>query len=243
MDEELLELSLIQDGKVISSGDGKLSVSPDGRLQIEVSAHELNHRPRRCLKGRTACAVFHDEAQRLRWTKRQRQTIFRLLLQRFGAMINNMPMNYWTLFLLSVSLVAFVLNLVAKVFSLNNISLLNNYVIAVFFVGIFVVGACVGVTVNNFFLAKKLKMFPTLRSYTPKWMSHCFYIIFVYVILDFLLVLSFRMQHTKVDEQSGRALLIRAVSGHMMMFYYGFFCTLVAFRRFLKDNSRLNLTR
>jgi hypothetical protein len=27
-----------------------------------------------------ACAVFHDEAQRLRWNLRQRQTIFRLLL-------------------------------------------------------------------------------------------------------------------------------------------------------------------
>jgi transposase InsO family protein len=56
-------------------------------LAAEVTAHELNHRPRRCLKGRTACAVFHDEAQRLRWTKRQRQTTFRLLLQQFGAMI------------------------------------------------------------------------------------------------------------------------------------------------------------
>ena len=41
------------------------------------------------LKGRTACAVFNDNAQRLRWTKRQRQTIFRLLLQQFGAMIGD----------------------------------------------------------------------------------------------------------------------------------------------------------
>jgi hypothetical protein len=32
-------------------------------------------------------AVFYDDAQRLRWTKRQRQTIFRLLLAQFGAMI------------------------------------------------------------------------------------------------------------------------------------------------------------
>ena len=56
-------------------------------LAAEVTAHELNHRPRRCLKGRTACAVFHDDAQRLRWNRRQRQTIFRLLLQRFGEMI------------------------------------------------------------------------------------------------------------------------------------------------------------
>jgi len=56
-------------------------------LAVEVTTHELNHQVRRCLKGRTACAVFHDDAQRLRWTKPQRQTIFRLLLQQFGAMI------------------------------------------------------------------------------------------------------------------------------------------------------------
>jgi hypothetical protein len=64
-------------------------VPADFALTVEVTAHELNHRGRRCLKGRTACAVFHDDAQRLRWTRRQRQTIFRLLLQRFGAMIGN----------------------------------------------------------------------------------------------------------------------------------------------------------
>jgi len=58
-------------------------------LAAEVTAHELNHQTRRCLKGRTACAVFHDDAQRLRWSIRQRQTIFRLLLQQFGAMIGN----------------------------------------------------------------------------------------------------------------------------------------------------------
>jgi len=61
--------------------------------QIETSVHELNHRPRRCLKGRTACAVFHDDAQRLRWTLRQRQIIFRLLLAEFGRMIGSMPKN------------------------------------------------------------------------------------------------------------------------------------------------------
>jgi hypothetical protein len=56
-------------------------------LLAEVTAHELNHRPRRCLKGRTACAVFHDDAQRLRWSLRQRRTILGLLLTRFGAML------------------------------------------------------------------------------------------------------------------------------------------------------------
>jgi transposase InsO family protein len=67
----------------------QLAVPADFALATEVVAHELNHRSRRCLKGRTACAVFHDDAQRLRWTKRQRQTIFRLLLCQFGAMIGN----------------------------------------------------------------------------------------------------------------------------------------------------------
>jgi transposase InsO family protein len=58
-------------------------------LLAEVVAQELNHRPRRCLKGSNACVVFHDDAQRLRWTKPQRQTIFRLLLREFGAMLEN----------------------------------------------------------------------------------------------------------------------------------------------------------
>lgn len=74
--------------------DQRLSAGPKPRsllsLIVELTVHELNHRPRRCLKGRTACAVFHDDAQRLRWTKPRRQTIFRLLLQRFGAMIEKM---------------------------------------------------------------------------------------------------------------------------------------------------------
>jgi len=65
------------------------TVPKDLALAVEVTAHDLNHRSRRCLKGCTACAVFNDEAQRLRWTRRQRQTIFRLLLQQFGAMIGN----------------------------------------------------------------------------------------------------------------------------------------------------------
>jgi transposase InsO family protein len=55
-------------------------------LTVELTAHQLNHQPRRCLNGRCACAVFHDATQRLRWSRRQRQTIFRLLLHHFGVM-------------------------------------------------------------------------------------------------------------------------------------------------------------
>jgi hypothetical protein len=65
----------------------RTSVPMDLVLAVEVTAHELNHRRRRCLRGRTACAVFPEDAQRLRWNQRQRQTSFRLLLHKFGAMI------------------------------------------------------------------------------------------------------------------------------------------------------------
>jgi|SRR5690348_4902248 len=63
-------------------------------LAAEVTAQDLNHRRRRCLKGRTACAAFHDQAQRLRWTRPQRKTIFGLLLQRFGAMLETSIDNH-----------------------------------------------------------------------------------------------------------------------------------------------------
>ena len=56
-------------------------------LTVELTVHDLNHQPRRCLEGRTACAVFHDGNLRLRWSRRLRQIIFRLLLAQFGAMI------------------------------------------------------------------------------------------------------------------------------------------------------------
>jgi hypothetical protein len=59
-------------------------------LAAELTAHELNHRPRRCLRRRTACAVFHDPTQRRRWSRRQRQYIFRLLLRHFGWTIGAM---------------------------------------------------------------------------------------------------------------------------------------------------------
>jgi len=63
------------------------SVPADLASIAEVTTHALNHRSRRCLKGRTACDMFHDAGLHLHWSKRQRRTIFRLLLQQFGAMI------------------------------------------------------------------------------------------------------------------------------------------------------------
>lgn len=67
------------------------SVIPSRLLHtIEATVHDLNHRPRRGLKGRSPCTVFHDPAQRLRWNRRQRATIFRLLLADFGRRIGTM---------------------------------------------------------------------------------------------------------------------------------------------------------
>jgi len=87
-EKSIRDLKAALDRRLQSVGD----VPKDFALAVEVIANELNHRPRRCLKGRTACVVFHDNAQRLRWSKRQRKTIFRLLLQQFGAIVGN-PTN------------------------------------------------------------------------------------------------------------------------------------------------------
>jgi transposase InsO family protein len=87
-EKSIRDLKAALDRYLQSAGD----VPKDFALTVEVVTNELNHRPRRCLKGRTACVVFHDNAQRLRWSKRQRNTIFRLLLQQFGAIVGN-PTN------------------------------------------------------------------------------------------------------------------------------------------------------
>ncbi len=60
-------------------------------LAVELTAHDLNHQARRCLQGRTACAVFHDDARRRRWNQRARKAIFRLLLHTFGQRIGLLP--------------------------------------------------------------------------------------------------------------------------------------------------------
>jgi transposase InsO family protein len=76
----------IRDFKAALDQRNQRAAPTDFALTVELTAHELNHHPRRCLNGRTACAVFHDEAQRLRWSRPQRHTIFRLLLHQFGVM-------------------------------------------------------------------------------------------------------------------------------------------------------------
>jgi len=44
-------------------------------LLAETAAHELNHKPRRCLKGQTACRTYFG-SKRMRYYKRQRKSIY-----------------------------------------------------------------------------------------------------------------------------------------------------------------------
>lgn len=45
-------------------------------LLAETAAHDLNHQPRRCLEGRTACSAYFDE-ERPSYPKRERRSIYR----------------------------------------------------------------------------------------------------------------------------------------------------------------------
>jgi hypothetical protein len=45
-------------------------------LLAESAAHEMIHRSRRCMKGRTACGVYFGN-NRIRYCKRQRKSIYK----------------------------------------------------------------------------------------------------------------------------------------------------------------------
>ena len=59
-------------------------------VQLEASIHHLNHRPRRCIQGRTPCQRFHDPAHRLELPLKARKLIFRLLSLRYWQTIGAM---------------------------------------------------------------------------------------------------------------------------------------------------------
>ena len=53
----------------------KASTIGEYGLLAEIAAHGLNHRSRRCLKGRVACRVYFGN-NRIRYSKRQRKLIY-----------------------------------------------------------------------------------------------------------------------------------------------------------------------
>lgn len=48
-------------------------------LLAETAAHDLNHQPRRCLKGQTACRIYFGN-DRIRYNKRRRRSIYNWIL-------------------------------------------------------------------------------------------------------------------------------------------------------------------
>jgi hypothetical protein len=55
--------------------EGKANTIDEFVLLAETAAHELNHKPKRCLKGQTACGAYFGNS-RMRYHKRQRKSIY-----------------------------------------------------------------------------------------------------------------------------------------------------------------------
>jgi transposase InsO family protein len=60
---------------------------------LEASLHQLNHRPRRCLKGLTPCGAFYDPKRRLHFPVKMRRPILRLLQVEFLQTIASMNLR------------------------------------------------------------------------------------------------------------------------------------------------------
>jgi hypothetical protein len=53
------------------------------------AAHELNHRPRGCLKGRNPCQVFFDPTMKIRFSKTERRAAYEWIVQRRNDITNS----------------------------------------------------------------------------------------------------------------------------------------------------------
>lgn len=60
------------------------------RDQLEQTVHGLNHRSRRCLKGRTACDVYHDDRLKRTFSMKERHAIFGWIRSHSLQIIQNM---------------------------------------------------------------------------------------------------------------------------------------------------------
>jgi hypothetical protein len=61
--------------------NARTATDPHLLTAAEVAAHELNHRVRRSLGGKTPCKVHHNPALRLLLDRRSREGILRLLVE------------------------------------------------------------------------------------------------------------------------------------------------------------------
>jgi hypothetical protein len=62
-------------------------------VYAEVAAHDLNHRLRPCLNGKTSCQVFFSSGERPVFSKLERREIYDILLERVERILGSM--NEW----------------------------------------------------------------------------------------------------------------------------------------------------
>jgi hypothetical protein len=59
-------------------------------MYAEVAAHDLNHRLRPCLQGRTSCQVFFSLGEKPVFSKLERREIYDILLERVERILGSM---------------------------------------------------------------------------------------------------------------------------------------------------------
>jgi len=71
-----------------------ISCSPDSvAITAEVAAHDLNHRLRPCLQGKTSCQAFFSSGEKPAFSKLERREIYDILLERVERILGSM--NEW----------------------------------------------------------------------------------------------------------------------------------------------------
>ena len=61
--------------KYLRTWDARAKTTEEFTLLAEIAANNWNHKPRRCLKGKTACRSYFNK-KRIRYTKRQRKAVY-----------------------------------------------------------------------------------------------------------------------------------------------------------------------
>ena len=85
MERGMRDLHAALDQRLLSDLQLPLSV------EVELTTHQLNHRPLRSLGRQTPCFVYHDPARRLQLHGASRQRIFREVFEQFWHYVQCMP--------------------------------------------------------------------------------------------------------------------------------------------------------
>jgi hypothetical protein len=88
IEESQRELKACLREKLIPNPPG--SENPSMVVYAEVTAHDLNHRLRPCLNGKTSCQVFFSPGERPGFSKLERREIYDILLARVERILRSM---------------------------------------------------------------------------------------------------------------------------------------------------------